>query len=191
MQKRQELRVHEVSEDPDCTYGKLFKPPPLGQRLIGSITVDERISVLAHWKCSRSPSASATNSPSSSASHQDPTFPSPLIDTMSDASSTTLHGVRGTATVVAPATGSMTDSSVNTPAIVVIPQQLFSLLVDQKSLDVVVDTAAVDEVVVTSTDDTAAGLAACIRVDTLATMLGVEPTEIPDCFFQTVWAAEK
>jgi UDP-N-acetylglucosamine transferase subunit ALG13 len=93
--------------------------------------------------------------------------------------------------VVAPATGSMTDSSKSTPAIVVIPQQLFALLVDKKSLDVAVDTASLDEIVVTSTDDTAAGLAACIRVDTLATMLGVEPTEIPDCFFQTVWAAEK
>jgi UDP-N-acetylglucosamine transferase subunit ALG13 len=110
---------------------------------------------------------------------------------MSEASSTTLRGVRGTATVVAPATGSMTDSSVSTPAIVVIPQQLFALLVDKKSLDVAVDTASLDEIVVTSTDDTAAGLAACIRVDTLATMLGVEPTEIPDCFFREVWAAEK
>jgi hypothetical protein len=33
MQKREEMRVHEVSEDPGCTYGKLFKPPPLANGL--------------------------------------------------------------------------------------------------------------------------------------------------------------
>src|SRR5687768_15116207 len=93
------------------------------------------------------------------------------------------------ATVVKPATPGTAGAAASSSPVVV-PHSVFAGLA-QRSLDTALQRAAFDEVVVTSSDDSAAGLAATIKAASLATLLGAEEADISDTWFPSVWAATK